>query len=181
MISIGIYLEETKVLPKFGGLVFGLIFSAAPLLLLLLRLQRQGRLRVELAQDGSHSAAGRYDYALVILAPASLLLLIGIGAFVTSVSVPTTNPERHAKQEMILQQVKAGTLPPERTAHLITSGIEADRAQAEFYQATKRLLSFLGWFLSAIATWLLIAGYFVLRRPNKRFQPMSSPSEPGRG
>lgn len=181
MVSIGIYLEETEVLPKFGGLVFGLTLSVALLFLLLLHLQRQGRLRVELAQDRSHRAAGRYDYALVILAPAFLLLLLGLGAFVTSMSVPATNAEHHAKQEIILEQVKAGALPPEQKDHLITSGIEADRALAELYQATKRLLSFVGWLLSALAIWLLIAGYFALRRRNKRIQPMSAPSEPGRG
>lgn len=176
MVSVGIYLEETKLLPKFGGLLFGLVLSVVPLFLLLLRRQRQGRLRVELAQDRSQRAAGRYDYALVILAPASLLLLIGIGAVATSVSVPSTNAGRHAQQEMILEQVKTGTLPPERAVHLVTSGIEADRALAEFFQVTKRLLSFLGWSVSALATWLLIAAYFALRRRNKGFQPMSTPS-----
>lgn len=180
MVSIGIYLEETNVLPKFGGLLFGLTLSVIPLFLLLLRLHRQGRLRVELAQDRSHRAAGRYDYALVILAPASLLLLLGIGAVATSVSVPSKNIERHASQEMILEQVKAGTLPPERTVHLITSGIEADRALGELFQVTKRFLSFLGWSLSALAAWLLIAGYFALRRRNKWPQPMPAPSGPER-
>ena len=167
MVAIGIFLEETGALPSLGGVAFGLLFSVMPLFLVVAFLQKHGRLRVEIAQDRSQRLGGRYAYALVILAPAFLLLATGIGLFMASSAIPATDPERYAKQETILEQVKAGTLPPERATRLVAGGIAADRAESEFNHATKRMLSFFGWLITMVAIWLLIAGYLGIRKPNK--------------
>lgn len=170
MIAIGIYLEEIKVLPKFGGLAFGLLFALAPLLLGLTILERLGRIHVGLAPNKSEHHAGRYNYTFVIVAPAFLLLVIGVGAFTASTFIRPINPEHYAKQDMVLEQLKDGALPSDRAAHLIASGIEADRAQDRFNQTTKRLLSFLGVSITGVAAWLLFGGYMAFRRPNKALQ-----------
>jgi hypothetical protein len=89
------------------------------------------------------------------------------------------DPERYAKQDKIIEQAAAGTLTPERAAQLITSLIEADRAQDEFLEEIKKLLSFMGVMLTAIAAWLLGAGYMALRGQSNRLQP--APSSSGLG
>jgi len=171
MVALGLYLEEAKVLPKFGGLIFGLVLTLLPLFLVFVFLHKRGRVHLGLAPGRSQLLADRYNYGVVILMPALLLLVIGIGSLVASTAIPTATQEHYAKQAAILEDLKSGTLPPERAARLIKSGIEADRAQEEFNRSTKRLLSLLGWLVTGATAWLLIAGYVALRRPNQRLQP----------
>jgi hypothetical protein len=179
MSAIGIYLEEINVLPEFGSFAFGLILGVVPAALAVAILQRQGRLKVRLAPTRSEHLAGRYDYTFVFVAPALGLLVFAVGAFTMSTLILAEDPERYAKQVKIIEQAAAGTLTPERAAQLITSLIEADRAQDEFLEEIKKLLSFMGVMLTAIAAWLLGAGYMALRGQSNRLQP--APSSSGLG
>jgi hypothetical protein len=170
MVAIGIYLEEIKVIPKFGGLAFVLFFSIAPLLFVHSVLARHGRLRVGRAPAKSEHQAARYNYILVIVLPTFLLLVIGVGAVTVSGFIRPITPEHYAKQEMVLEQLKTRTLPSEKADHLIASGIKADRAHDRFIQSIKGLLSFMGVAITAFAAWLLFGGYMAFRRPNKALQ-----------
>lgn len=167
MAAGGIYLEEIQVIPKLGGLAFGLFFSIAPLLLVLAFLERRGRLRVDLAREKSERRAGQYNYLFVILLPAFLLLVIGAGAFTASKFIPPASREHSAKQDAVLEQLEAGTLSSDKAAHLIASGIMADRAREKFNQTAKRLLSMLGVAITGVAAWLLYGGYMAFGRSNK--------------
>jgi hypothetical protein len=164
VVGLAIGLEKGGVVSELGGLLT--VFIGGPILMacVLVPLWKLGAWSVTAAPSASKTRAGRYDYALVILAPS--IFLASIGAFIISASrmIEPMRQDQRVKLEAGYRKAKGGSIPAEAANTIVAAAARAKLSQDEFDRSQKRELLSLGIGINATVVWLLVTGCFAYKR-----------------